>query len=207
VELGVSKGSISLWVRELPKPKRRDPSEQAKLAARKRWEHERSPHDTERQAASLAATKEIGALSERELFLIGVGLYWSEGAKSKPGSSDRVILVNSDPRMIVVFLARLELLGIERERLRFSVNIHESADIPAAEAFWAQYVGIEVGSLLKTSLKKHNLKTNCTNTSTGYHGCFRVSVLRSADLYRRVEGWWCGIVEGVSRSPEALAGD
>ncbi|MEU3279629.1 hypothetical protein ABZ698_21510 [Streptomyces antibioticus] len=32
------------------------------------------------------------------------------------------------------------------------------------------------------------------NTGDGYHGCLRVAVLQSADLHRRVEGRWYGIV-------------
>lgn len=84
VELGCSKSSISLWVRDLPKPERRDPSEQAKLASRKRWEHEGPRREAEREKTKLAAFDEVGQLTDRELFLIGVGLYWSEGSKSKP---------------------------------------------------------------------------------------------------------------------------
>ncbi len=55
VELGCSKGSISLWVRDLPKPERREPSEQAKLAARKRWEHELAVRDAAREQTKAAA--------------------------------------------------------------------------------------------------------------------------------------------------------
>ncbi len=67
VELGCSKSSISLWVRDLPKPEQRDPTEQAKLAARKRWEHELTVRDERRRETKAAAAREIGALSDREL--------------------------------------------------------------------------------------------------------------------------------------------
>jgi hypothetical protein len=143
------------------------------------------------------AYADIGGLTQRELFLVGVGLYWSEGAKAKPGSHRRVIFVNSDPNMINLFLRWLDLIGVKPEHLRFSVNIHESADIPGAESYWADQVGIRVEDLLKTSLKRHNPKTNRTNTGQDYRGCFRVAVLKSAELHRRIEGWWYGIVEAV----------
>ncbi|MBT2414469.1 hypothetical protein J7I94_28650 [Streptomyces sp. ISL-12] len=196
VELGCSRSSVSLWVRDLPRPARRPPSEQARLAARKRWEHQHAMRTEERAHAQATATQEIGSLTDRELFLMGVGLYWSEGAKAKGGSHRRVIFVNSDASMIRVFLAWLDLIGVERARWRFSVNIHESADVPAAESYWARQVGIEVHDLLKTSLKKHNPKTNRTNVGEGYHGCLRVAVLQSAGLHRQIEGWWNGIVLG-----------
>lgn len=193
-ELGCSRSSVSLWVRDLPRPERRPPSERARPAARRRGEHRSAVRNAEREQVTTAAAREVGALSDRELFLVGVGLYWSEGAKAKAGSHRRVIFVNSDAGMIRTFLAWLDLVGVEPERRRFSVSIHESADVPAAEAYWAQQVGITVGELLKTSLKKHNPRTNRTNVGDDYHGCLRVAVLKSAELHRRIEGWWCGIV-------------
>ncbi|MFB8776794.1 hypothetical protein [Streptomyces broussonetiae] len=188
VELGCSKSSISLWVRDLPAPLRSAQPTQARAAPRARPAQD----PAEREVAA----PEIGTLSDRELFLVGVGLYWAEGAKAKPGSYRRVIFVNSDPNMIRLFLAWLDLLGVAPERRRFSVNIHQSADVPAAEVYWARQVGIEVRTLLKTSLKKHNPKTNRTNVGDNYHGCLRVAVLKSAGLHSQIEGWWNQIVLG-----------
>ena len=194
VELGCSKGSISLWVRDLPKPERRDSVEQAKLAARKRWEHELAIRDEERQHTKDRARQEIGSMSDRELFLTGVGLYWAEGTKDKPyARRENVTFVNSDPGMIQVFLAWLDLLGIERERLRFHVMIHETADVPAAEQYWADLVRADNSAFNKTTIKKHNPKTVRKNVGDTYRGCLVIKVRQSADLYRRIEGWWNGI--------------
>ncbi|OKH97709.1 hypothetical protein A6A06_31510 [Streptomyces sp. CB02923] len=200
VELGVSKSSISLWVRDMPRPPRRTP-EQASAIAKRGWEATLRRRDEERQQTKRAATDEIGTMSDRELFLVGVGLYWSEGSKSKPHSpQERATFVNSDPGMIQVFVAWLSLLGVTPERMQFRVQIHESADIGAAERHWADLVGIDVTVLARTTLKKHNPKTVRKNVGEGYRGCLVVRVLRSADLYRRIEGWWYGIVLGAKRT-------
>ncbi|WP_435969672.1 hypothetical protein [Streptomyces sp. Qhu_M48] len=194
VELGCSKSSISLWARDLPKPERRDPAEQAKLAARKRWDHELSMRDATRRRTKDEAALEVGTLSDRELFLLGVGLYWAEGAKDKPYSRrEKVIFVNSDTDVIRTYLAWLDLLGVTRERLRFRVMIHESADVTAAERYWADVAGIDTTLLSKTTLKKHNPKTVRKNVGETYRGCLVISVLQCAELYRRIEGWWRGI--------------
>jgi transposase len=112
MELGCSKSSISLWVRDLPKPERRDPTEQARLAGRKRWEHELAVRDEVRQRTKAAAGSEIGILTARELFVAGVGLYWAEGAKDKPYSRrENVTFVNSDPGVIRLYLAWLHRSG------------------------------------------------------------------------------------------------
>lgn len=192
-ELGVSKSSVSLWVRDLPKPR---PSPERMHAMREaRWAPYRERRDRERVRALEAAEREVGTLTDRELFLIGVGLYWAEGSKSKPYRRDEtVVFINSDPGMIQVFLAWLTLLGVEPERWRFRVMIHESADVESAERHWAELVGRDVADFDKTTLKRHNPKTVRKNVGADYRGCLTVRVRQGADLYRRVEGSWCGIV-------------
>ncbi|MFF2638377.1 hypothetical protein ACFVUB_00870 [Streptomyces niveus] len=198
LELGCSKSSISLWVRDLPKPERRDPTEQAKLAARKRWEHELKIRDGERSRTKATAAAEIGEMTDRELFLTGVALYWAEGTKDKPYDRREVVtFINSDPGVITVYLAWLSLLGVEAERLFYRVSIHESANVKAAEHYWAAHVGVDPSTLQRSTLKKHNPKTVRQNTGEQYRGCLIVRVSQGADLYRRVEGWWCGIVEAA----------
>ncbi|RII15031.1 hypothetical protein DSC45_19235 [Streptomyces sp. YIM 130001] len=201
LELGVSKSSISLWVRDLPTPERKRSREESAAIARRGWEAKLRIREEERQQAKLEAARSVGALSPRELFLVGVGLYWSEGSKDKPyDRREKVVFVNSDPGMIQVYLAFLDLLGIERERIRFTVMIHESADIPAAERYWADLVGADRSAFYKTTIKKHSPRTRRKNIGPTYRGCLTVKVLGSADLYRRIEGSWWGIVDAVAEA-------
>ncbi|MHC5260981.1 hypothetical protein ACYSUO_24120 [Streptomyces sp. UC4497] len=201
VELGCSKGSISLWVRDLPKPEQSARSDQAKLAARKRWEHEHAVREAERSRTKEAARLEVGRMSDRELLLVGAALYWAEGTKDKPHARrETVTFVNSDPGVIQVFLAWLDMLGVERRRLRFCVMIHETADVSASERYWADLVGSDRDAFYKTTLKKHNPKTVRKNIGEAYRGCLVIKVLQSAELYRRIEGSWYGIVEAASAS-------
>lgn len=148
VELGCSKSSISLWVRDLPKPERsRTAVEQARLAGRMRWDHELAVRDTRRQEMKATARAEVGPMTDRELFLTGVALYWAEGTKDKPyDRRESVVFINSDPDVIRVYLAWLNLLGVTAERLCYRVMIHESADVAAAERYWSGLVGIDTAS-------------------------------------------------------------
>ncbi|MFE6771165.1 hypothetical protein ACFVFD_19545 [Streptomyces fimicarius] len=200
VELGCSKSSISLWVRDLPKPERsRSTIEQARLAGRMRWDHELAVRDTERQRTKSAARKETATMSDRELFFAGIALYWAEGSKDKTyDRRENVTFINSDPDVIAVYLAWLDLLDVSRDRLAYRVMIHETADVPAAESYWADLVGIDVSALRKTTLKKHNPKTVRKNVGDSYRGCLVIRVAKGATLYRRIEGWWSGIAAGAT---------
>jgi transcriptional regulator with XRE-family HTH domain len=189
VELGCSKSSISLWVRDLPKPERRSPTEQARLAGQRRWEHENARRDSEREQAKQSA-------------FAGTALYWAEGGKDKTYSRREALkFINSDPNVIRLYLRWLELLDVPRDRMHFRVYIHETADVSAAEEFWADVVGVDVSDFQTTSLKKHTPKTNRKNTTEAYRGCLSIYVTKSADLYRRMEGTWYGIV-GAAPQPD-----
>ncbi|SMQ16839.1 Putative ATPase subunit of terminase (gpP-like) [Streptomyces sp. Ag82_O1-12] len=195
VELGCSRSSVSLWVRDLPKPEPRYTPEEQRALMQAGLARLRATQDEERRRTRENARQEAGTLTDRELFLTGVALYWAEGSKSKSyDRRERAIFVNSDPGVIRVYLAWLDLLGVSRERLRFRVLIHESADVDAAHRHWAGIAGVEASTFAKPTLKKHNPKTVRKNTGDDYHGCLVVTVARSAELYNRIEGWWSGIV-------------
>ncbi|MFB7616393.1 hypothetical protein [Kitasatospora sp. NPDC056181] len=196
-ELGVSKSSISLWVRDLPRP--RPSRERTRRAAETRWGPVRRQREEERLRTKAAARAEVGPMSDRELFLVGVALYWAEGAKDKEyARRERVRFINSDPQVIQVYLAWLRLLDIPPERWRLRVAIHETADLQAAERHWADIAGVPVELFQRATLKRHNPKTTRMNRGVGYHGCLSVNVLDSADLYRRIEGWWSGMKVDVA---------
>ncbi|MER7107874.1 hypothetical protein [Streptomyces sp. NPDC000229] len=200
LELGCSKSSISLWVRDLPKPEPRYTPEEQRALMNAGLKRLRAAQDQEREAIKSAAHREIGNLTDRELFLIGVGLYWAEGQKSKPyARRERAIFVNSDPDMILTFLAWLDLLGVERDRIQYRVMIHETADVDGAERFWAALVGVDIAWLQKTTLKKHNPKTVRKNVGDDYYGCLVIQIMKSADLYCSIEGWWSGINAALRR--------
>ncbi|MFE7860447.1 hypothetical protein [Streptomyces sp. NPDC057403] len=205
VELGCSKSSISLWVRDLPKPERKRTPEEASAIARRGWEATLRLREEERQRTKERAKESVGGLSARELFLVGVSLYWAEGSKDKPyDRRESVTFVNSDPGMIGVYLAWLDLLQVERERLRCTVMIHENADVLGAEEYWAALVGPDV-RFNKTTLKKHNPKTVRKNVGDSYRGCLVIKVLQGAELYRRIEGSWYGIVLGAAQPVDAIS--
>ncbi len=136
-----------------------------------RWEHELQGREQDRRSSKQAARQAVGELTDRELFLAGVVLYWAEGAKDKTyARRERIHFVNSDPNVVRLFLRWLSLLGVTPDRLRFRVSIHESADVGAAERFWADVAGVEVSALQKANLKRHNPKTVRKNTGDAYRG-------------------------------------
>ena len=196
-KLGVSKASLSLWLRDLPVPTR---VEQRRLDHLERLRG-RGGASTRRRAGERmrarqsAARQTLPVLTDRELFVAGLALYWSEGAKDKPWQRHgRVRFTNSDPDVVAVFLAWLRMLGVEGSECVYSLSIHESADAETNERWWQDRLGIPETLFRRPVLKRHNPRTVRRNIATDYHGCLVVEVRRSTALYDAIAGWWAGLV-------------
>jgi hypothetical protein len=193
-ELGVSKSSVSVWTRDMPRVGRisyQEIRERNAAGVSAFWAAESPRRQMGHMAITRKAAAEIGPLSDRETIIAGAIAYWCEGTKNKPyrRPDNRVMFVNSDPKLILLFLRFLAVAGVERERVYCRVAIHESADVVAAQHFWQQVTRLPAEQFRKPTLKRHNPKTNRLNTGVGYHGCLVIGVVRSLTLYRQIEGW------------------
>jgi hypothetical protein len=200
--LGVSKSSVSLWVRDLPVPARLSYEECRKRSVegtRRYWEAERPAREAERAAVRDAAATEIGPLSERETLIAGAIAYWCEGAKSKPyRRAEQVNFINSDANVIRLFLAFLSLAGVAPQWLRCRVHIHETADIEAATRYWQMVTGVAPELFRQPNIKRDKPRTTRRNTGAGYHGCLQIWVSGSRDLYLKIEGWASAIMSAAN---------
>lgn len=136
-QLGVSKSSVSLWVRDVDFVPR-DPRYG-------RWRPDRKPsslsvrkqEEIERLCAEGKAR--IGRLSDREFLVAGVALYAGEGAKTEGA----VKFANTNPQMVLLFCAWLRrFFAVDEKRLRLRLYLHEGLDLAAAERFWSELTGI-----------------------------------------------------------------
>jgi transcriptional regulator with XRE-family HTH domain len=208
--LGVSKSSVSLWVRDIPRPERLSYEECAKRAAAgvaAYWLKERPRREEAKVAVSDRAARQIGGLSDREILIAGAVAYWCEGAKNKPHRRyDRIDFINSDPRLIKFFLRFLATAGVREDRIVFQIHIHETADLASAERFWRDTIGVEGATFNRALIKRHRPRTVRKNTGQDYHGCLRVQVRRSADVYRRIAGWASAVMteSPVMYDPNAI---
>ncbi len=200
---GISAKTAYYWTWDLPVPPRvRAGGDKAHMAMMRRryWDRVLAERETERCATRAAHSASFGAFSPRELELAAVVAYWCEGSKSKTYERrERVTFINSDSGLILLFLAWLDQIAFPIEHRRFSLSIHESADVAAATAWWSDVVGIELDDFDQPSLKRHNPKTVRKNVDEAYVGCLVVRLVRCRTLYQRIEGIWQGMMGGLNR--------
>ncbi|MEK7533691.1 MAG: hypothetical protein AAB542_04620 [Patescibacteria group bacterium] len=137
---------------------------------------------------------EVATLAPRELFIVGVALYWAEGFKkdSLMGFS------NSDPSMVRLMVRWLkESCGVGIERLRFRLALNESYKNKAGEIqkYWQIFLGVSDQQFQKTFFQKVKWQKIYDNPDQ-YRGVLRIRVSRSIDLLRKMYGQ----IEGLRKN-------
>ena len=135
-ELGVSKSSVSLWVRDVefvPNPRRHN-----------YWTRD-NPHpmqvakEAEIARCNAEGLERIGQLSDREFLIAGAVLYAGEGFKR----GTHVGIANTDPVLLAMFVAWLRrCFEVDESRLRVRLYLHEGLDLEAAEQYWSELLRI-----------------------------------------------------------------
>ena len=198
----VAKSTLSLWLRSvgLARKQQQRISEKRLSAARRGAAARRSQRLREKEALRQSGTLEIGTLSERDLWLIGTALHWSEGSKQNNRSpSAGVAFGNMDLGMIRTYLAWLKQLGVRDDDLVFELYIHAVRASEAKEftLWWAMELKISEATI-RTYFKQGSHSTNRKNTGDLYRGLMRIKVRGSTSLNRKIHGWFEGIASSFS---------
>lgn len=199
----VAKSTLSIWLQSVKLSKKQNHriTEKKLISAQKGGDVKREQR-IKRQNKILSESKaDISSISEHELFLIGIILYWAEGSKEKesqPGSLFQ--FSNMDPRIIQIMLAwLLRVCKINKNMLIFNIFLHQSHKDRAEEVrdYWAKITGFSKDNFSTIYWKKNNLKTNRKNIKEKYHGVLKIKVRESSSLVRRVAGWSEGIFKKI----------
>ncbi len=180
-ELGVSKSTLSGWLQDHPLSPER--LKELRTNDERRIERTRQTKAKKRQDRHdevLRRIRErIGTLTDRELFLSGLFLYWAEGAKAARNS---LYLTNTDPAMVRCFIEWLEKQGVHRSRLRCYLHLYADMDITKATNFWADSLELPV-----SAFRKPYVKDSFVDKRRNYKGRFGYGtcnlILHDRDMY------------------------
>lgn len=200
-QLPIAKSTLSDWLHSVGLSKyQKQRLTEKKILSAKRGGAAKHRQRLDRTKAIIETAKaEIGQLSQRELWIAGIMLYWAEGSKEKtyrPGSKTE--FTNMDPIMICFFLRWLNnICHIDKTDLVFEIHIHETHRYRVNDiiAFWSKTIGIAPYYFSHIYFKKAQIKTNRKNIDDGYFSVIKIRVRSSTSLNRRIAGWTQGVVE------------
>ena len=203
-ELKVSKGSVSIWVRDVVLSDSAKRAIELKLAKgsyegrlKGSLANKKKKIDAEFQARQMAS-REIGKVSDRDLLMIGTALFWAEG--NKKGS--RFVFSNSDPAMISLMASFLQkCMDVTHGELYLSIQINESHKSRSDKVikFWTKHLGFDKSQIRGPYFIRTKTVKQYAN-SDNYFGIARLQVRRSSVLQYEILGYIRGLAERFNMS-------
>lgn len=189
--LGVAKSSVSLWVRNIELTDAQKRHLEAKGFFREAVEKRRTSRlineEAKRQLVIKAAQSSIKKISKKELWLIGVMLYWAEGGKTQR----LVRFSNGDPEMIKIMMAFFrDICEVPEAKFRGYIHIHPHLDHKNAERYWSEISEIPLKQFFKT-YRKPNKSSQGKKNSLPCGTC-DIYVM-DTKLFFQIMGWAEGI--------------
>lgn len=156
--IGVSKSTLSYWLKEFPLNAER--ILELREQGWKRGEAGREQYRTTMRAKREARAQEfyqmqrtkLGHPASKAWFMVGLMLYAAEGDKKHDA---RIALANTDPQIIKFFIAWLnEFLEISKSRIRIQLHLYENMDIDKERGFWKNELALTDSHLYKPQIRK-----------------------------------------------------
>lgn len=188
-QLNVSAGSVHRWCKDIPltdtQKNRLDGNGQPlQMAQLRRAAEAHSAKARSRAARSFdEGAHLVGALTDRDLLLLGIGLYWGEGSKRQVGS---VSIANMDPCVHAQFLRWIGLLGARLDAVTARLTISEEANLLQEEHWWAERLKLPL-TCFRRAITRISPTSQRKTRRPDYHG---ILALRYHDtpLWHRIMG-------------------
>ena len=111
------------------------------------------------------ALKDIGLLSRRDLFILGIGLYLGEGTKA----NEEVRIVNSDPTIIKLAIKWLKnYFNLDTKNFGMKIHDYPDNDTEKNKMFWAKEASIPIEQFSKSVIDKRTNKSNLNKRKLPY---------------------------------------
>lgn len=190
-KLHVAKSTLSHWLREVPympnaTVRRRIHEGPARSAMLRHDMKMFNIADVKRRAAG-----ELGKISKRDLWMLGLGLYLGEGGKLY----ELVRLINSDPDIIRLAMKWFhDTCGIPLKHFTISIHLYPDVSERQAMQFWSKVTGIPLSQFGKTQmdlrLNKSGKKKRKLPFGTAHIGIRSLGKPEfGVRLHRRIIGW------------------
>ena len=187
--INVPRSTVAYWLKDVELSDEQTKKLKAKRSAVAKSNSEKRAARILRETEDIkrSSAKEIGGVTKRELWLMGIILYWRFGNSSdlKKG----VHFTTSDPELIKLFLNWLKEIGkIKEEEIAFDIFISKNRKdfLDKIKNHWSSITRFSRGHFTRVYFYK-------THKSKSEFGLLRIRVKASSMLARQIAGWIGGI--------------
>jgi len=190
-KLGLSKSTLSNWLKEIPYKPSKEALRRIQLAPVKSAQLAHNRKVTNIIAIKELAKKELGRLTKRDLWLLGIGLYLGEGSKLY----ERIRVINSDPGIIKLAIKWFrEICGLKNENLSIAIHAYPDNNIKDTINYWSKVTRIPKKQFEKTQVDRRINKSGKKKRKLPY-GTAHLYIKSRGEkefgrsLHRRIMGW------------------
>jgi transcriptional regulator with XRE-family HTH domain len=153
-QTGLSKGTLSDWLAEVPYHPNAHTLDTIGKARTASGEAKTQIKQRSLLKAREEAVNEIGDLSNRDLFMFGIGLYLGEGSKT----ANVVRVVNSDVNVIRLAIAWFKSLGVLNNQFGVTLHLYPDSNVKKCLQFWSEATTIPLGQFAKSQIDRRTNK-------------------------------------------------
>jgi len=190
-KLGLSKGTLSYWLKEIPYKPNKETLQRIQLASLKSFQIVHNRKILNIKTAKEKAKKEIGKITKRDLWLLGIGLYLGEGMKSQ----ESVRIINSDPKIIKIAIKWFKkICGLSIKNFNLAIHTYPDNNIKKTINYWSKITKIPKNQFGKTQIDRRINKSAKKKGKLPY-GTAHLTIRAwgkeefGVNLHRRIMGW------------------
>mgnify|MGYP001562371707 CR=1 FL=1 len=190
-KIGISKSTLSGWLSGIPYKPNKTTIDRIGKARAASGEIKSRQKLKSIKDASEEAKNDIGEISKRDLFMLGIGIYIGEGAKT----NDIVRIINADPKIIKLAVKWFEeVCNLPRENFRIKLHVYPDNDLEQCIKFWSNASGIPSKQFQKTYIDIRKDKKMFKRGKLPYgtaHLSIRSNGKKEFGVYfaRKINGW------------------
>ncbi len=198
-KLGLAKSTLSNWLKEVPYHPNRQVLKRIKLAPLRAAEQKSRIKIAEIKRIKGGAKEEMGLLTKRDLWLLGIGLYLGEGSKLY----ESIRIINSDPEIIKISLKWFkEVCKLKNKNFNPSVHLYPDNNIKESINYWSKIMGVPKNQFGKTQIDRRINKSGKKKRKLPY-GTIHLQIKSwrekefGRNLHRRIMGWIEAIINQI----------
>lgn len=195
--LGISKSTLSCWFKEMPFTPNAEVAKRIKngpLVSGTRRHNEKVKNIAK---IKNLARKEIGKIAERDLWMVGIGLYIGEGAKTY----EITRIINSDPKVIKLAIKWFKnICKLSDENILCRIHLYPDNDIKKCLDYWIKETKLPRKNFQKIQIDTRDNKSGKKKRMLPY-GTAHVTIRSNGNsdfgvnLHRRITGWMEKVLE------------
>lgn len=190
-KIGVNKSTLSNWLNHIPFSPNEEVVKRIGLAKLKSASFKHNQKIAEIKEMRALAKIELGKLTKRDLWLLGIGLYLGEGTKAY----EQIRFSNSNPEVIKIAAVWFrEICKLKDINFNPVIHIYPDNNIEETIRYWSEITGLPKKQFGKTYIDIRNNKSKTKRKILPY-GTLHLRIKSYGEkqfgkrLHRRIMGW------------------